>query len=477
MPPATTRPTLPPPTRTTRTVRVLAALVIALLAVTALPGTADAASRARFADVPADHPHHDDISRIAALRITRGCTSDGRRFCPDTPVTRGQTAAFITRLLDLPTRGPTFVDTRGHRFERDVAAIVAAGLARGCGGGRFCPDDGLTRAQMATLLTEALGLRPRGERFADVGDGSVHAGSIGALAAAGLTKGCSSDGRRFCPNEIVTRDQMASFLVRAATRLDARQPRPRDPRPTPEPLPTTPDPKPAPKPAPDPGGAPAPDPDPLPSGAPTWFAGLPTAASVGNDWTATPGTHYGLRADRDVHGATIMGGRSAAVLALGPVTISDSVLGGATDGLKPAPGTTMRNSVVTVDYEPGAHADHIQVRGDDGVTLERLRLIGDNAAGSLDKGWNAAIFIHDGSTDWTIRHVHVQAGRSGTAVRSWYPVRLNSGSGVVDGLIIDRATMKSSKPVLVSDGVTIRQWRDVYIRELDGSLTPVPKPA
>ena len=44
---------------------------------------------------------------------------------------------------------------------------------------------------------------------------SVHAAAIDALYAAGITRGCSTRPLRYCPNNAVTRAQMASFLTRA----------------------------------------------------------------------------------------------------------------------------------------------------------------------------------------------------------------------------------------------------------------------
>ncbi|MCE2527503.1 MAG: S-layer homology domain-containing protein [Actinomycetia bacterium] len=43
----------------------------------------------------------------------------------------------------------------------------------------------------------------------------MHASSIGALYAAGITAGCSREPVRFCPDQPVTRAQMAAFLTRA----------------------------------------------------------------------------------------------------------------------------------------------------------------------------------------------------------------------------------------------------------------------
>ena len=49
----------------------------------------------------------------------------------------------------------------------------------------------------------------------DVG-GSVFVGDIEGVAAAGVTRGCNPPGNdRFCPDDFVTRGQMAAFLSRA----------------------------------------------------------------------------------------------------------------------------------------------------------------------------------------------------------------------------------------------------------------------
>ena len=71
---------------------------------------------------------------------------------------------------------------------------------------------------MASFLARAFDLveveqLPAG--FVDVDSWSVHAVSIDALFAAGITSGCGTDPLRYCPNTAVTRAQMASFLIRA----------------------------------------------------------------------------------------------------------------------------------------------------------------------------------------------------------------------------------------------------------------------
>ena len=54
---------------------------------------------ATFADVPTTHPFHQFIEAVAAAGISAGCGNGN--FCPNDPVTRGQLAVFLSRALGL----------------------------------------------------------------------------------------------------------------------------------------------------------------------------------------------------------------------------------------------------------------------------------------------------------------------------------------------------------------------------------------
>ncbi|HEX2153309.1 MAG TPA: S-layer homology domain-containing protein [Acidimicrobiia bacterium] len=168
-----------------------------------------------------------DIEELAASGITRGCNppvdSDGGpppvpRFCPDSPVTRGQMAAFLSRAFDLSSGDDMFRDDDGSVFESDIDSLGRAGVTEGCNpprNDRFCPDRPITRAEMATFLGRALNLQPSSrDAFSDTAH-SVHRQYMNALAEAGITVGCDTASDRFCPEDAVTRGQMAAFLVRA----------------------------------------------------------------------------------------------------------------------------------------------------------------------------------------------------------------------------------------------------------------------
>ncbi len=160
-----------------------------------------------------------DIEWLFAANITFGCNPPKNdRFCPNNSVTRGQMAAFLTRALNLsaaPSAG--FIDTTGHIFAADIDKLAAAGITRGCGDGtRFCPDSPVTREQMAAFLVRALSYTDQADNPFTDDDGSQFEIEIEKLAAAGVTLGCNPPANTlFCPKQSVTRGQMAAFLHRA----------------------------------------------------------------------------------------------------------------------------------------------------------------------------------------------------------------------------------------------------------------------
>lgn len=114
----------------------------------------------------------------------------------------------------------TFVDDDGHTFEADIEWLAAEGITRGCNppvNDRFCPDDFVTRGQMAAFLVRAFGYENDGggDLFVD-DNGSTFEADIDKLGTAEVTKGCNPPtNNQYCPDEFVTRGQMAAFLHRA----------------------------------------------------------------------------------------------------------------------------------------------------------------------------------------------------------------------------------------------------------------------
>jgi hypothetical protein len=143
--------------------------------------------------------------------ITTGCAPE--RFCYWNLVTRGQTATFLAKALELPDATEDhFGDDNGTTHEDDINRLAEAGLAAGCADGRFCPHSWLSRAQMASFLARALELPDATDDYFDDDDGMTHEANINRLAEAGLTSGCAEN--RFCPTRPITRGETVAFLYR-----------------------------------------------------------------------------------------------------------------------------------------------------------------------------------------------------------------------------------------------------------------------
>jgi hypothetical protein len=186
-------------------------------------GTLAKAFLADFADVPASHPFHDHIETIFRSGVTAGC--GGGNFCPNSRVSRDQMAVFLMKgehgvawTPPLAT-GAVFSDVPASAFAADwIEALAAEGITAGCGGGRYCPSGLVTRAEMAVFLIKTT----HGSTYTPPQATGVFAdvlpGSFAADAIEQLyAEGITSGcgGGNFCPGEPVTRGQMAVFLARA----------------------------------------------------------------------------------------------------------------------------------------------------------------------------------------------------------------------------------------------------------------------
>jgi glucose/arabinose dehydrogenase len=173
-----------------------------------------------FADVPFGFWAHQSINAVFNNGITAGC--GGGNFCPTMNVTREQMAAFLVRAIDgtdaMVCTGAIFNDvTPGNPFCANIERLFALGITGGCGGGKFCPTLVVSREQMAAFLVRAVdgtdAMVCTGAVFNDVTPGNPFCANIERLFALGITAGCGQGS--FCPTLNVMRDQMAVFIGRA----------------------------------------------------------------------------------------------------------------------------------------------------------------------------------------------------------------------------------------------------------------------
>jgi hypothetical protein len=203
--------------------------------------------------------------------ITAGCAPG--RFCPTVALPRDQMAALLARALDLPsTTADFFIDDASNTHHDDINRVAAAGITFGCADQRYCPRSVVTREQMAGFLVRAFRLPPTDIDFFVDDEGSTLEVSINRLAASGITTGCTQT--RFCPKASVTRGQTMAFLYRhydggPSGGWTGGEPTDREPDSQPDPLPSpTPTPSPTPAPTPSPSTTPSPMPSPFPTPIP-----------------------------------------------------------------------------------------------------------------------------------------------------------------------------------------------------------------
>ena len=180
-----------------------------------------------FSDVSYGHWANEYIAALSDSGITGGCQGDPPAYCPDANVSRAMMAVFVLTSLSqspAPTCTGMFddanADTVGDTFCRFIEKFEELGITGGCGPRVFCPNSPVTRGQMSVFIEAALGHTSStcGGQFSDVPVGHSFCRFIEHLAADEVTGGCG--GGRYCPDDPVTRAQMAVFLVAAPPPLN-----------------------------------------------------------------------------------------------------------------------------------------------------------------------------------------------------------------------------------------------------------------
>ena len=178
-----------------------------------------------FGDVPTGTAAAAAVDCAAWWNLIKGVAPG--RFEPHAQISRGQVASLIARELAVAGRLPTatrdyFNDDNGTVHEASTNALAQVGIFTQSKTGRFYPQRGLGRDQLASILVRVQEhllrrtLPQNGAPFADIA-GNVHAGAIAKAYAAGLATGTSPT--TYDPAGVVPRRQMAAFLVRAVDDL------------------------------------------------------------------------------------------------------------------------------------------------------------------------------------------------------------------------------------------------------------------
>ena len=157
--------------------------------------------------------------------ITAGCAIDPRRYCPEDNITRAQIAVFLLKGIHGASYSPPaasgtmFADVPSSYWAAAwIEQLAREGITSGCGGGNYCPDSLVTRAQMAVFLLKS---KYGAGYIPPQASGTMFTDVPSAYWAAAwieqlVREGISSgcSTNQFCPESPVTRAQMAVFVVK-----------------------------------------------------------------------------------------------------------------------------------------------------------------------------------------------------------------------------------------------------------------------
>jgi hypothetical protein len=180
-----------------------------------------------FSDVPPSSDYFDAANLMDTYGITDGCSVQPLDFCPDDQLNRETMAIFIVRAVyngsnSFPySTTPHFGDVSPADFGFPwIQRLFELGITSGCGSGNFCPNDPVTRADLAILIIRmrygatATFDYPTTPYFTDVTPATFGWSWIQRMAEDNITSGCGQG--LYCPNDPVTRGEMAIFIMAGA---------------------------------------------------------------------------------------------------------------------------------------------------------------------------------------------------------------------------------------------------------------------
>ncbi|MGM9949733.1 MAG: 5'-nucleotidase C-terminal domain-containing protein [Lysinibacillus sp.] len=175
-----------------------------------------------FSDVTASNSHYENILALQKAGIISGYP-DGT-FKPGQAITRGQAAKILVGAFELEkgTADTTFPDVAAsNEYHKAIHILASNEIIIGYPDGTFKPNQPITRGQFAKILTKILGITGEGTTnspFTDVPADNEYAGAIAALYENKLTTGTTAS--TYSPGANVTRGQFSSFVVRGLAWAD-----------------------------------------------------------------------------------------------------------------------------------------------------------------------------------------------------------------------------------------------------------------
>jgi hypothetical protein len=183
-----------------------------------------------FVDVLFDHWAYDEIETLYQAGYVAGCSSDPLMYCPESTMTRAESAVFVERGVhgagyrpSSPT-GAVFVDVPLNEwYAKWAEGLWGDGYTAGCGTSplTYCPLQEHTRAEGSVFFLRMLNgatYQPAAASglFADVDPSKWYAPWVESAYQAGLIPACeTSPALKICPDGALDRATGAYMMVQA----------------------------------------------------------------------------------------------------------------------------------------------------------------------------------------------------------------------------------------------------------------------
>ena len=186
-------------------------------------GVTVSSRRAAFEDVTSEAWYSGAVSFVYNCGLMSGISST--RFAPKENTSRGMVATILYQMAGSPAVNSesSFTDVpAGAWYEKGVAWAAGEGVVSGYGGGRFGPNEPITREQFAQMLYKFADSPEPGEESLDF----VDAGSISSYAYKAVNWAVNQriiggkSGKRLDPKGKTTRAETAQMLLKYYEKMD-----------------------------------------------------------------------------------------------------------------------------------------------------------------------------------------------------------------------------------------------------------------
>ncbi|MYB40375.1 fibronectin type III domain-containing protein [Candidatus Saccharibacteria bacterium] len=188
--------------------------------------------QAGYSDVKADNEYYDDVTALLEAGVLADDECGDGQFCPDNDLDRRSLVTWLIRSMEaddsldwLEKRNWTHLklqlnfDDEGELSKDEVAKQLSMwALGLDCLGSTMdgCLARPVSRQQMAPFVVLAFGVpEAKSAGFIDLGQKNPYEPAIDRLADAGIVKSCTIAAPRYCPDDILSRGEMASLLAEA----------------------------------------------------------------------------------------------------------------------------------------------------------------------------------------------------------------------------------------------------------------------